>query len=99
VFEVVFLLAADIDVQACYERFENERVGRGVEFLRRLRGLERLLAENPEMGAKVGRGIRKLLLLRFDHGIFYSVEGRRIIVAAVLDLRRDPDFIRSRLRL
>ena len=36
---------------------------------------------------------------RFDHGIFYTVEGRRIMVAAVIDLRRDPAYIQSRIGL
>ena len=49
------------------------------------------------MGVGVKRGIRKLLMPKFDHGIFYTIEGQRIMVAAVLDLRRDPGFIRSRL--
>ena len=59
--------------------------------------LEVLLASNPRMGVGVKRGIRKLLMPKFDHGIFYTIEGQRIMVAAVLDLRRDPGFIRARL--
>ena len=95
--EVVFLRAAEVDVQGAYERFEEQREGRGDQFLRHLRHLESLLAGNPQMGVSVGRGIRKLFMPRFDHGVFYTVEGNRIMVAAVLDLRRDPAFIRSRI--
>ena len=43
------------------------------------------------------RGIRKLLMPRFDHGIFYTLEGRRIVVAAVIDLLRDSNYVRSRI--
>jgi plasmid stabilization system protein ParE len=99
VLEVVFLLAAEMDVQAIYENCEKQREGRGDQFLRHLRELEILLAANPHLGVHVARGIRKLLLLQFDHGIFYTVEGSRIMVAAVLDLRRDPAFIHSRIGL
>ena len=94
---VVFLLAAEVDVQSAYEWFEEQRAGRGDQFLRYLRELEVLLGSNPRMGVSVGRGIRKLLMPRFDHGIFYTIEGQRIMVAAVLDMRRDPAFILSRL--
>jgi len=97
VLEVVFLLAAEVDVQGAYEWFEDQRERRGDQFLRHLRQLEVLLAANPGMGVSVGRGIRKLLMPRFDHGIFYTVEGRRIMVAAVIDLRRDPAYIQSRI--
>jgi hypothetical protein len=101
VLEVVFLLAAEVDVQGAYEWFDGQREGRGDQFLRHLRQLEVLLAANPEMGVSLGqrdsRGIRKLLMPRFDHGIFSTVEGRRIMVAAVIDLRRDPAYIQSRI--
>ena len=91
------MLAAEVDVQSAYEWLDEQRAGRGDQFLRHLRELELLLANHPHMGVSVGSGIRKLLMPRFDHGIFYMVEGARIMVAAVLDLRRDPAFIRSRL--
>ncbi len=97
--EVVFLLAAEMDVQAAYEWFDAQREGRGDQFLSHLKALESLLIKNPRMGVSVDSKIRKLLMPRFDYGIFYTIEGERIMVAAVLDLRRDPYFIRSRLRL
>lgn len=97
--EVVFLLAAEMDVQAIYDRLEQQSDGRGDQFLRQLRELEHLLASYPHLGVHVARGIRKLLLPRFDHGIFYTIEGSRIMVAAILDLRRDPAFIRERIGL
>jgi hypothetical protein len=41
---------------------------------------------------------RRTLVPGFPYGIFYSVEGRRIIVAGVMDLRQNPETIRRRLR-
>ena len=41
---------------------------------------------------------RRLLVHGFPFGIFYTVEGRRIIVSAVMDLRQDPEVIRQVLR-
>jgi plasmid stabilization system protein ParE len=41
---------------------------------------------------------RRLLVHGFPYGIFYTIEGRRIIVSGVMDLRQDPDVIRRRLR-
>ena len=53
-------------MQAAYELFEEQRAGRGDQFLRHLRELEVLLASNPRMGVGVKRGIRKLLMPKFD---------------------------------
>lgn len=33
----------------------------------------------------------------FNYGVFYSVEGQRVMVHAILDLRQDPVAIRRRL--
>lgn len=98
--EVVFLLSAEIDVQVAYEWFDEQREGRGDQFLIHLRQIEVLLTSNPHLGVRVvDSTIRKLLIPKFDYGIFYTIEGQRIMIAAVLDLRRDPEFIRSRLGL
>ena len=57
--EVVFLPAAEADVQGAYGWFEGRREGRGVQFLRHTSGT--LLAINPGMdqaALREFRGIR-----------------------------------------
>ena len=44
--EVIYLLAADVDVQGAYDFFEEQREGRGDDFLRQLRQLEVLLLKD-----------------------------------------------------
>ena len=40
----------------------------------------------------------RLLSKRFPYGIYYQVEENAVLVRAVLDLRRDPEWIKRRLR-
>lgn len=40
----------------------------------------------------------RLLSRVFPFGVFYTIEGQTAVVWAVLDLRRDPEWIRSQLR-
>jgi hypothetical protein len=40
----------------------------------------------------------RLLSKRFPYGIYYQVEDNNVVVRAVLDLRRDPRWIKRRLR-
>ena len=42
-------------------------------------------------------GYRRCLSKRFPFAVYYSVEGELIRVSAVLDCRRNPTWIRSRL--
>lgn len=45
----------------------------------------------------VYRDYHRLLSRVFPYGIFYTLESSTVTVWAVLDLRRDPDWLRSRL--
>jgi hypothetical protein len=40
----------------------------------------------------------RLLSKVFPHGVFYTMESGTAVVWAVLDLRRDPEWIREQLR-
>jgi hypothetical protein len=43
-------------------------------------------------------GFHRLLSRVFPHGIFYTVHPDHVMVLAVIDLRRNPDWIKSRLK-
>jgi len=43
------------------------------------------------------QGFHRLLSRVFPHGIFYKVQSDEVIVLAVIDLRRNPDWITNRL--
>ena len=40
---------------------------------------------------------RRYLIAGFPYGIFYTLEGNRVIITAVMDLRQSPEMIRKRL--
>src|SRR3977135_2469466 len=72
-------------------RYEEILPGLGDRF-----GAEGLAAlfrtvELPESAPVYAGEFRRLLVRKFDHGIFYRIHGARIVVTAVLDLRQDPN--------
>lgn len=92
--DLVFLFSADADIQAGYEFYESCQSGRGEVFMRHLDvGFGRLRAF-PEIAPLFHEKYRRLLVHGFPFGIFHSIEGRRIIVNGVMDLRQDPEKIR-----
>ena len=95
--ELVFLFSADADIQAAYEFYEDCQPGRGEIFLRLLDVALGRVREFPEIAPVFHGTYRRLLIADFPFGVFYSLESRRIIIAAVMDLRQDPDAIRKRL--
>ncbi len=93
--EVVLLLSADINIQRAYEWFDAHDEGRADRFLAELDRLLGLLATFPELGPVVYATRRRLLMREFNYGIFYTIIGVRVIVSNVLDLRRDPEWLRE----
>jgi plasmid stabilization system protein ParE len=96
--ELVFLFSADADIQTAYEFYEAYQSGRGEVFMRHLDMAFGRLRNFPEIAPLFHKAHRRLLVRGFPYGIFYTIEGRRIIVSGVMDLRQDSDSIRQRLR-
>jgi hypothetical protein len=56
-----------------------------------------LLQEFPHLGSVYARPFRRFLLRDRVTGLFYTLEGRRLFVHALPDLRQDPELLRRRL--
>jgi plasmid stabilization system protein ParE len=88
--EVILLLGAEIDFANLYQRF-------GSKFYEALDKALGRLADFPEAGPVYHNAIRRILVGGFPVGVFYVSGFQRIMVLALLDLRRDPDRIRSEI--
>jgi toxin ParE1/3/4 len=95
--EIVFLYSAEADIQAGFEACEQHQEGRGEIFLRHLDVVFTRLRAFPSSGPFFHERYRRALVPGFPYGIFYSIEGTRLIVLGVLDLRQNPETIRRRL--
>lgn len=95
--ELIVLLAAESDIQAAYNRFEEYQEGFGLKFIQDLELAYEYLRHHPRMGRLYKSNRHRFLLSSYPFGIFYAVEGNRIVISAVLDLRQDPEMIRRRL--
>jgi toxin ParE1/3/4 len=95
--ELVLLYSADSDIQAGYEDCERHQEGRGELFLRHLDLVLTRLRKFPLSAPPFHERYRRALVPGFPYGVFYAMEGGRIIVAGVMDLRQNPGAIRRRL--
>ncbi|HEU4405310.1 MAG TPA: type II toxin-antitoxin system RelE/ParE family toxin [Polyangiaceae bacterium] len=53
-------------------------------------------AEAPEQGPVLEAGVRRLLVEGFPYGVLYAVEAERVVVLAIMHLRRRPGYWRGR---
>jgi len=80
-----------------FQFYEQQALGLGRYFL------ECLFADVDSLNKYAGvhemvDGFQRLLSKRFPFAIYYTVVGDEVKVAAILDCRRDPQWIQRRLR-
>lgn len=80
----------DLDVEAAFERYENERSGLGFEFLDELRATYDRVVAGPLKYQLLRSGIRRALLARFPYAVYFAIEDDRVVVLAVLHASRNP---------
>tara|TARA_R110002096_G_scaffold54517_17_gene140634 strand:- start:7699 stop:8022 length:324 start_codon:yes stop_codon:yes gene_type:complete len=97
--EVVWTQGASADLQEQFEKLEDTADGRGLELIERVDAAMELLKAHPEIASRYGTRLRrKLIGKNCEFGLFYSIVGHRIILAALLDLRQDPKQILRTLK-
>lgn len=94
--KVIVLRSARNDLEDGYLFYDNSGEGVGEYFLRSLEADLRTLAVTGGSHQRVNGYFRKYAS-RFPHAIFYKVEENEVRVHAIIDTRRDPEWISERL--
>lgn len=76
--------------------YETASSGLGADFLDRVEATPRSAADWPNAAAVVDGTMRRALVPRFPHGVFYTVEGEDLVVLDCVHVRRHPRVWRSR---
>ncbi len=75
--EVIFLRGAEADLLAAWMRYEEILPGLGDRFEAEVRAALLRTVELPESAPVYAGEFRRLLVRKFDHGIFYRIHGTR----------------------
>ena len=89
--------AARDDLVEGFNFYERRQQGIGDYFLTCLYSDIESLKVFGGIHRTVYKNLHRSLSKRFPFAIYYTVEGGTVIVRAVLDCRRNPSWIRSRL--
>lgn len=79
------------------EYYEEQVVGLGVDFIDEVEKVLNIIEQQPASGVKITKTERRFLLSRFPYGIIYAIEGDLIIIFALMNLKRKPDYWKSRI--
>ena len=88
---------AEKDIEQGYLFYEQQQSGLGTYFLDALYSDIDSLRFYGGIHLKLW-GYRRLLSKRFPFAVYYRVTGGTVLVMAVLDCRRNPSWIRKKLK-
>jgi plasmid stabilization system protein ParE len=97
--EVILLARAEAHFHREYAQLAETDFARAEHFDAVINEGLRQLREYPHSGPPFEGQLRRLFVGGYALGIYYAVEGRRIVVHGLLDTRRDPEWIRRELGL
>lgn len=87
---------AEAEIKEAYQWYESRAQGLGAEFVRAVDACLSSIERNPRSYAVIHDAIRRALLRRFPYGIFYFLDGQRIVVIACFHASRDPQHWQRR---
>lgn len=81
------------------EYYQFHKYGLGFEFLKEVEHTIEKIHEFPQSGIELRNGIRRRLVRRFPFGVLYKPDKSKIVVVAVMHLRRNPNYWYKRLNI
>jgi len=95
--KIVFLQAAENEMLATAEYYESKATGLGTNFLSTIQQSLEGIATNPKAAPVIRDNIRRRIVHRFPYGVLYKIDRYKIVVVAVMHLRRKPDYWQQRI--
>jgi toxin ParE1/3/4 len=90
------LSVAQAELAEAARWYEDQAEGLGQEFLDEFELVMDWIMRFPEAWKRIGARHRRCLFRRFPYAVLYSLTDAEIIVAGVIDLRRDPQHLEQR---
>jgi toxin ParE1/3/4 len=94
--EFVFHNDAEDEFYASIKYYNNERPGLGFEFANEINNTMHRISLYPDTWSFVSKNVRKCPVNCFPYALLYSQHDNKIIIIAVMHLRREPGYWENR---
>ncbi len=100
IYEIIFSLTAETDLHLAFEWYEKESHGLGWEFRNEIALCLEKITDDRVSYQIYFDDIHKIFVARFPYLIYYrkNESQKKIVIAAVLHERRNPEEIKKRLQ-
>ncbi|MEK6528396.1 MAG: type II toxin-antitoxin system RelE/ParE family toxin [Nitrospirota bacterium] len=72
--------------------FEECRTGLGLDFSKEVFSTIQRIIHFPSAWSKLSENTRRCLTNRFPYGVIYQIIGKEVIIIAIMQLNRVPDY-------
>jgi hypothetical protein len=96
--KVEILNLAELDILDGFSFYESQEAGLGSYFLENIYSDIDSLARYAGIHLKPHKNFHRLLSKKFPFAVYYTVSNETVFIHAVVDCRRDPAWIRQRLK-
>ena len=90
---------AEEDLLDAYRWYDERVSDLGLRFLESVERTLTQVENNPQAFAEVHEGVRRALIRAFPYGVYFSLEGERIVILAIVHSSRHPRAWMERTRL
>ena len=98
VYDLIIRPEAEKDLSEIFLWYEDKRIGLGFDFLLQVDAGLRYIARNSMTHEIIYKSVRIHLTKRFPYKIIYLVKGKKVIVLAVLHVRRGKTVLKKRTK-
>jgi toxin ParE1/3/4 len=81
---------AEEDIKDAFSWYESQRTGLGIELVRCIDAAFGSVVNDPELYGILYRNIRRILVRRFPYGVFFTLGKNKIVILAVMHVKRHP---------
>ena len=92
-----FLEMAQIELDEAIEYYNYESPGLGAEFLTEILNALNRIGTFPEAWHPCSKRTRRCQTRRFPYGIIYQIRQDEILIIAIANLHRKPDYWKDRI--
>jgi hypothetical protein len=86
---------AELDDEIIY--YEEQVSGLGIEFLDEILKTFKRIKLNPKAWTLFSKRTRRCLVHRFPYGVIYQIRENEILIIAIANLHKKPDYWRDRI--
>lgn len=88
---------AEVELNLSIDYYESIEPGLGYDFAIEVYDTIQRVVELPKAWTTIDGDVRRSLVKRFPYGVLYSEESTGILILAVMNLHRAPDYWKHRV--